>query len=69
MLMLKNIELKDLENLPDPRTYANRKNQQLPTKGGVLMNEEILEFEHYPSTLNMHKCSVCMECKIQVKPS
>ena len=51
--MLKNIE--NLEILPDPRTYANRENQQLPTKREVLMNEEILEFEHYLSTLNMHK--------------
>ena len=66
--MLNNIALKDLEILPDPRTYANRENQQLPTKRDVLMNEEILEFEHYLSTLNMHKCSICMECKIQVKP-
>ena len=53
--MLKNIKLKYLEILPDPRTYANRENQQLPTKREVLMNEEILEFEHYLSTLNMHK--------------
>ena len=33
------------------------------------MNKERLELEHYLITLNMHKCSVCMECKIQVKPS
>ena len=31
------------------------------------MNEEILEFEHYLSTLNMHMCSICVECKIEAK--
>ena len=66
--IMKNIELKDLEIVPDPRTYANRKNQQLPTKREMLMNEEILECKQYVSTLNVHTCLVCMECKIQVKP-
>ena len=32
------------------------------------MKEQILTFEEYLSSLNILKCSVCLECKIEAKP-
>ena len=36
-----------------------------PTENETWTKEKILQFEHYLSTLNITKCTVCLECSIQ----
>ena len=56
------------EFLPDPRNYHHRPGILPPTNRETLVKEQILEFEQYLSSLNVFKCSICLECKIEEKP-
>ena len=62
---LKNFQLKT-ELIPDPRKFVPGK--LAPTNRETIVKEQILTFEQYLSSLNVFKCSVCMECKIVEKP-
>jgi hypothetical protein len=54
----------DAEIVPDPRKYANSK-QPMPNKREILVKEQILEHEFMTNSLNISKCSLCLECHIQ----
>ena len=62
--VLKNFAV-DTELLPDPRKYINNPNKPLPTRRQIIVKEQILTHEHYLESLNILKCSVCMECVIE----
>ena len=64
---LNNFQLKT-ELIPDPRKYTNLPNQRSPTNRETIVKEKILMFEQYRSSLNILKCSVCSEYKIEAKP-
>ena len=63
--VLKNFNLRT-ELLPNPRRYANS-GRKIPSRRQTIINEEILTFEQYLSTLNVFKCTVCFECNIEAK--
>jgi hypothetical protein len=54
----------DIEIVPDPRKYANS-NKRMPTKGDILVMEQILKHEFTTNNLNIVKCNVCLECHMQ----
>ena len=56
------------ELIPDPRKYCSLPDQRPPTNRETLVKEQILTFEQYLSSLNIFKCSLCLECKIEEKP-
>jgi hypothetical protein len=56
------------ELIPDPIKYTNLPDQRPPTNRETIVKEQILTFEQYLSSLNILKCSVCLECKIEAKP-
>jgi len=56
------------EIIPDGVRYGGDKNLKQPTKREVLLKEGILNFEQYQSSLNVFKCSVCLECQIDSAP-
>lgn len=60
------------ELLPDPRKYLCRSIYQNPrrlTNRQRIAKEQILTFEHYLSSLNILKCSICLECHIEDQPA
>ena len=63
--VLRNFNVRS-ELLPNPKTYANSR-RKAPTRRQTIINEEILTFEQYLSTLNIFKCTVCLECHIEAK--
>ena len=63
--VLKNFNVR-AELLPNPKSYANSR-RKVPTRRQTIINEEILTFEQYLSTLNIFKCTVCLECHIEAK--
>ena len=65
--VLRNFRLKT-ELIPDPRKYCSLPDQRPPTNRETLVKEQILTFEQYLSSLNVFKCSICLECKIEEKP-
>ena len=64
---LNNFQLRT-ELIPDPRKYTNLPDQRPPVNRETIVKEQILTFEQYLSSLNILKCSVCLECKIEAKP-
>ena len=64
---LNNFQLR-AELIHDPRQYTALPDQRPPTNGKTIMKEQILTFDQYLSSLNILKCSVCMECKTEAKP-
>ena len=56
------------ELIPNPRKYQNRRHLKVPTRRQTIVKEQILTFEQYLSSLNILKCSVCLECHIEAKP-
>ena len=65
--VLQNFWLKT-ELIPNPRKYWSLPDQRPPTNRETLVKEQILTFEQYLSSLNVFKCSLCLECKIEEKP-
>ena len=65
--MLKNFQV-HAELIPDPRMYAHFPNKPKPTNLETIVKEQILEFEHYLTTLNVFKCQTCLECHLHEKP-
>ena len=65
--VLENFKLRT-ELIPDPRKYQNHRRRKIPTRRETMVNEQILTFEQYLSTLNVHKCSMCLECNIEEMP-
>ena len=65
--VLQNFRL-ETELIPDPRKYCSLPERQPPTNREVLVKEQILTFEQYLSSLNVFKCSLCLECQIEEKP-
>ena len=63
---LKNFNV-DTEFYPDFRKYGRREDQTMPTNREFVAKERILTFEQYMASLNVFKCSVCLECRIETK--
>ena len=57
----------ETEFYPDFRKYGRSEDQKLPTNRDVIAKERILTFEQYMASLNVFKCSVCLECRIETK--
>ena len=58
----------DSEILPHPHKYGRGPTSRFPTNREIIAKERILTFEHYMASLNVLKCSVCLECEIRDKP-
>ena len=56
------------ELLPHPHKYGRGPSSRFPTNREIIAKERILTFEHYMASLNVFKCSVCLECEIREKP-
>jgi hypothetical protein len=59
----------DAEFVPHPHVYGRGKKEKFQTVREQLVIEKILSFEQYMATLNIFKCSVCLECQIEAKPN
>jgi hypothetical protein len=66
--MLKNFRI-HTELIPDPNRYKNCRIMNNPTNREIMTKEQILAFEQYLTTLNIFKCTVCLECRIETKPA
>ena len=58
----------DVEIVPDPRKCNTRRKGKGLTNREIMTKEQILTFEHNMESLNVIKCSVCMECIILEMP-
>ena len=65
--VLHNFKVKT-ELIPNPRKYQHQHQANIPTEREIIAKEEILAFEQYLSSLNVFKCSICLECHILEKP-
>lgn len=66
--MLTNFRI-DTELLPDPYRYRHSQVMDNPTNREIMTKEQILAFEQYLTTLNVFKCTTCLECHIEEKPA
>ena len=58
----------DTEILPYPYKYGRGPACRFPNNREIIAKERILTFEQYMASLNVFKCSVCLECEIREKP-